>query len=63
MTPAEFRAIRERLGHTQASLAAFLDYGHAMRISEFERATNPRPVPRLLALVMLAMDSGWRPPL
>lgn len=62
MTPAEFRAIRLRLGMTQAELAAFLDYGSAVRISEFERATNPRPVPRLLAMVMQALDSGWRPP-
>lgn len=62
MTPAEFRTIRLRLGYTQAELAALLEYGSALRISEFERATNPRPIPRLLALVMLAMDSGWRPP-
>lgn len=61
MTPAEFRAIRLRLGMTQAELAAFLGYGSSLRISEFERATNPRPVPRLLALVMQALDSGWRP--
>jgi transcriptional regulator with XRE-family HTH domain len=62
MTPAEFRAIRLRLGMSQAALAAFLDYGSPVRISEFERATNPRPVPRLLALVMQALDDGWRPP-
>lgn len=61
MTPAEFRTIRLRLGMTQAQLAAFLDYGSAVRISEFERETNPRHVPRLLALVMRALDSGWRP--
>lgn len=61
VTPTTFRAIRLRLGFTQAELAAFLDYGHAVRISEFERPTNPRPVPRLLALVMHALDSGWRP--
>lgn len=61
MTPDQFRAIRLRLGMSQAQLASFLDYGHAVRISEFERVTNPRPVPRLLALVMLALDSGWRP--
>lgn len=61
MTPDEFRAIRLRLGMTQEQLADFLDYGSPVRISEFERATNPRPVPRLLALVMRALDSGWRP--
>lgn len=62
MTNQEFRDIRVRLGFTQAQLAAYLGYGSPMRISEFERETNPRPVPRLLALVMLAMESGWRPP-
>jgi len=61
MTNQEFRAIRQRLGMTQAQLAEFLDYGSPMRISEFERETNPRQVPRLLALVMQALDSGWRP--
>lgn len=61
MTNEEFRNIRERLGFTQAELAAFLDYSSPMRISEFERKTNPRPVPRLLALVMQALESGWRP--
>jgi transcriptional regulator with XRE-family HTH domain len=61
MTNQEFREIRLRLGMTQAELAAFLDYGSPMRVSEFERTTNPRPVPRLLALVMQALDSGWRP--
>lgn len=60
MTNHEFRTIRQRLGFTQAELASFLGYGSPMRISEFERETNPRPVPRLLALVMQALDSGWR---
>ncbi len=62
MTPDEFRAIRQRLGLTQAQLAVYLGYGSPMRISEFERETNPRPVPRMLAMVMEALDSGWRPP-
>lgn len=61
MTPTEFRDIRIRLGFTQAQLAVFLGYSSPVRISEFERETNPRPVPRLLALVMQALDSGWRP--
>jgi len=63
MTGEEFKAIRKRLGFTQAELSALLAYGSAVRISEFERATNPTPVPRLVALIMLAMDqTGWRPP-
>ncbi|KQV33130.1 transcriptional regulator [Rhizobium sp. Root1212] len=63
MTPVEFKTIRKRLGLNQAELAALLGYGSAVRISEFERATNPVPIPRLVALVMMAMDeTGWRPP-
>lgn len=61
MTPDEFRAIRQRLGLTQAQLAAYLGYGSPMRISEFERETNPRPVPELLARLMTAYDEGYRP--
>ena len=61
MTNQEFREIRERLGLTQAGLAAFLGYGSPMRISEFERSTNPRPVPDLLARLMIAYDEGYRP--
>lgn len=61
MTPDEFRAIRQRLGLTQAQLAAYLGYGSPMWISEFERETNPRPVPELLARLMTAYDEGYRP--
>lgn len=62
MTNEDFKAIRKRLGFNQAELAALLGYGSAVRISEFERSTNPVPVPRLVAMVMTAMDdTGWRP--
>lgn len=61
MTPAEFRSIREKIGFTQAGLAVFLGYGKAIRVSEFERATNPRPVPDHLARLMTAYDEGYRP--
>lgn len=61
MTPAEFRDIRLRLGFTQQALAGFLGYGSSMRISEFERETNPRAVPDHLARLMLAYDAGYRP--
>ncbi|WP_421579955.1 helix-turn-helix domain-containing protein [Shinella sp. M31] len=63
MTGDEFKAIRKRLGYKQAELAALLGYGSSIRVSEFERTTNPIPVPRLVALLMMAMDeTGWRPP-
>lgn len=62
MTREEFKAIRKRLGYNQAELAALMGYGSAVRISEFERSTNPVPVPRLVALLMVVMDeTGWRP--
>ncbi|MBO9124824.1 MULTISPECIES: hypothetical protein [unclassified Rhizobium] len=62
MTNEDFKAIRKRLGFNQAELAVLLGYGSAVRISEFERSTNPVAVPRLVAMVMSAMDeTGWRP--
>ena len=62
MTPAEFKAIREQLGMTQAALAKALQYAGAIRVSEFERATNPREIPLHLSWVMMALRDGWRPP-
>ena len=61
MTNHEFRAIRLRLGLTQAELAAVLGYPHPMQVSVLERATNPKPVPRHVALLMKAYDDGYRP--
>lgn len=62
MTSEEFKTIRKRLGFNQAELAKLLGYGSAVRISEFERSKNPVGVPRLVAMVMSAMDeTGWRP--
>ena len=61
MTPQEFRSIRHRLGLTQAELAKLLDYSLPLAISEFERKTNPKPVPRYLDLLMEALDAGFWP--
>jgi transcriptional regulator with XRE-family HTH domain len=61
LTNHQFRKIRQRLGLTQAQLADFLGYGHAIRVSEFERETNPRPVPHHVALLMEAYAEGYRP--
>lgn len=57
----EFRSIRKRLGLTQAQLATVLGYSHSMQVSELERQTNPKPVPRAIALLMRAYDEGYRP--
>jgi transcriptional regulator with XRE-family HTH domain len=61
MTPLEFRAIRKRLGLTQVQLAEILGYQGALAISSLERKSNPRPVPRLLMIVMRAFEAGYRP--
>lgn len=57
----EFRTIRKRLGLTQAQLAKILEYPLALQVSEIERETNPKPVPRHVALLMRAYDDGYRP--
>lgn len=57
----EFRTIRGRLGLTQAQLATVLGYPRAMQVSEIERPSNPRPVPRHVAKLMVAYDEGYRP--
>ncbi|TAZ20751.1 hypothetical protein ELH77_19290 [Rhizobium ruizarguesonis] len=61
MTGAEFKTIRQRLGLTQGELARVLDYGSPMRVSEFERSSNPREVPVHVARLMRAYDAGYRP--
>jgi transcriptional regulator with XRE-family HTH domain len=61
MSGDELKAIRLRLGLTQRQLAQVLGYGHAMRISDFERGTNRVPIPHHIALLMDAIDKGYRP--
>lgn len=55
MTPKRFRQIIERLGITQRELAARLDYS-ANSITSY--ATGEGPIPRVLATLMEAVDSG-----
>jgi transcriptional regulator with XRE-family HTH domain len=45
LTGTELRHIRQGLLMTQKELARTLGYAHKIRISEFERATNPLPIP------------------
>jgi transcriptional regulator with XRE-family HTH domain len=61
VTNLEFRAIRQRLGLTQAQLAAVLGYEMALTVSTYERETNPRRIPTHVALLMTAYDEGYRP--
>jgi len=54
MTNHEFRNIRHGLLLTQKELAELLGYKHKIRISEYERETNPVPVPDHIA------DAMWK---
>lgn len=62
MTASEFKEIRLRLGLTQAELAMVLGYSKPLTVSTYERATNPRPVPTHVAMLMKAYESGYRSP-
>jgi transcriptional regulator with XRE-family HTH domain len=61
MTGHEFKTIRLSLGLTQAQLAVVLGYGHAVRVSEFERPRRALPVPKRVGEQMLAYAAGYRP--
>lgn len=61
MSAGEFKAIRHRLRLTQAQLSRVLQYETPLTISTYERATNPRPVPTHVALLMVAYRDGYRP--
>lgn len=61
MTNHEFRAIRNRLGLTQAQLARVLRMAFAVNVSAWERESNPRPIPTHIELLMTAYDEGYRP--
>ena len=61
MTNDEFRAIRQKLGLTQAQLSRVLGYETALTVSTYERATNPRQIPTHVAMLMRAYDEGYRP--
>lgn len=62
MTGEELKAIRRTLGLTQQQLATALGYTHGLRISEFERASHPVAIPKHVALLMDAINQGYRPP-
>lgn len=59
MAADEFRDIRVRLGCNQRQMAFLLGYGQAVRITEFE--TGRREVPATLAMLMRAIEGGYRP--
>jgi transcriptional regulator with XRE-family HTH domain len=61
LTGADFRHIRLGLLLTQRELANKLGYRHKVRISEFERETNPVPIPLPIQEEMIRLyESGGR---
>lgn len=61
MTNNQFRAIRLKLGLTQAQLAEVLGYETALTISTYERESNPRNIPHHVEMLMIAFRDGYRP--
>ena len=55
MTRHEFKQIRLGLLLTQQELADRLGYRHKIRISEYERETNPVPIPDHVVEIMLKL--------
>lgn len=59
MTGADLRHIRQGLLMTQREMAKALGYSHKIRISEYERSTNPVPIPLHIQVAIMALyESG-----
>jgi len=58
MSPAEFRALRERLGVSQARLAEMLGMRGAVQISRYETGAVMIPEGRARHLQLLAENAG-----
>lgn len=59
MDSKTFRDIRRFMGLTQSRLSKALGYRHTIRVSEYERETNPVPVPHLIGHAVLLMGEEW----
>ena len=59
MDSKTFRDIRRFMGLTQSQLAKVLGYRHKIRISEYERKTNPVTIPCLIGHAVLLMGEEW----
>jgi len=55
LTNHDFKTLRQGLLMTQLELAQALGYSHKIRISEYERATNPLPIPLHIQEAVLKM--------
>jgi len=62
MSPAEFKAIRLKLGLTQPQLARLLGYVNVTHIAALEtEAAYGRAIPHHTGLLMRAYADGYRP--
>jgi hypothetical protein len=61
LTPATFKHMRHDLGLSQRQLARTFGYAHKIRISEFERETNPVPIPHHIQRAMINTWMGSVP--
>jgi hypothetical protein len=57
---ADFKYFRTKVLHiTQKQMATLLGYSHKIRISEYERQTNPVPVPAHIHRALMEMFIDW----
>lgn len=63
LTGADFKRIRQGMLLTQKQLAEILGYAHKIKISEYERSTNPVAIPLHIqeALLRLRAKGGVAP--
>ena len=59
MNGKTFKKIRNMMKLTQKEMAHALGYRHKIRVSEYERPTNPLPVPRDIGHAVLQMGEEW----
>jgi transcriptional regulator with XRE-family HTH domain len=62
LTGSDLRHIRQGLLLTQQDLADVLGYAQKIRISEYERDTNPVPIPHHIQQAVVAMWESGRVP-
>lgn len=63
MTPLEFRRVRRKLGLSNVELHRLIDVAEVTlkRYQMPPARVNARPIPKSIALLMQAMEEGFRP--
>jgi transcriptional regulator with XRE-family HTH domain len=59
MNGKTFKKIRTMMKLTQKEMGGALGYAQKIRISEYERGTNPVPIPRDIGNKALLMGEDW----